>query len=127
MNIIVPLQNTIDGIPGSDWAAKIIEELKALDNVRLYLRTTVTGVYDQGTFAAVERVGHHLPDRGSDRPLECFWRIVAKNSILAAGAIERAIAFPNNDRPGILLSSAINKYANLYGVACGEKNVLFSR
>ena len=50
----------VDGIPGSDWAVKIIEELKKLDNVRLFLRTTVTGVYDQGTFAAVERVGHHL-------------------------------------------------------------------
>ena len=34
--------------------------------------------------------------------------------------------FDNNDRPGILLSSAVDKYANLFGVACGEKNVLFT-
>jgi len=115
----------VDGIPGSDWAAKIIEELKALDNVRLYLRTTVTGVYDQGTFAAVERVGHHLPDRGSDRPLECFWRIVAKNSILAAGAIERGIAFPNNDRPGIMAASAVRTYLNRFGVSPGRSIALF--
>jgi sarcosine oxidase subunit alpha len=115
----------VDGIPGSDWAAKIIEELKALDNVRLFLRTTVTGVYDQGTFAAVERVGHHLPDRGSDRPLECFWRIVAKNSILAAGAIERGIAFPNNDRPGIMAASAVRTYLNRFGVSPGRSIALF--
>jgi len=115
----------VDGIPGSDWAAKIIEELKALDNVRLFLRTTVTGVYDQGTFAAVERVGHHLPDRGSDRPLECFWRIVAKNSILAAGAIERSIAFPNNDRPGIMAASAVRTYLNRFGVSPGRSIALF--
>ena len=115
----------VDGIPGSDWAAKIIEELKALDNVRLYLRTTVTGVYDQGTFAAVERVGHHVPDRGSDRPLECFWRIVAKNSILAAGAIERGIAFPNNDRPGIMAASAVRTYLNRFGVSPGRSIALF--
>ena len=115
----------VDGIPGSDWAAKIIEELKKLDNVRLFLRTTVTGVYDQGTFAAVERVGHHLPDRGNDRPLECFWRIVAKNSILAAGAIERAIAFPNNDRPGIMAASAVRTYINRFGVSPGRSIALF--
>ena len=115
----------VDGISGSDWAVKIIEELKELDNVRLFLRTTVTGVYDQGTFAAVERVGHHLPDRGSDRPLECFWRIVAKNSILAAGAIERAIAFPNNDRPGIMAASAVRTYLNRFGVSPGKSVALF--
>ena len=115
----------VDGIPGSDWVTKIIEELKELDNVRLFLRTTVTGVYDQGTFAAVERVGHHLPDRGSDRPLECFWRIVAKNSILAAGAIERAIAFPNNDRPGIMAASAVRTYLNRFGVSPGKSIALF--
>ena len=115
----------VDGISGSDWAVKIIEELKELDNVRLFLRTTVTGVYDQGTFAAVERVGHHLADRGSDRPLECFWRIVAKNSILAAGAIERAIAFPNNDRPGIMVASAVRTYLNRFGVSPGKSIALF--
>ena len=115
----------VDGISGSDWAVKIIEELKELDNVRLFLRTTVTGVYDQGTFAAVERVGHHLPDRGSDRPLECFWRIVAKNSILAAGAIERAIAFPDNDRPGIMAASAVRTYLNRFGVSPGKSIALF--
>ena len=115
----------VDGISGSDWALKIIGELKELDNVRLFLRTTVTGVYDQGTFAAVERVGHHLPDRGSDRPLECFWRIVAKNSILAAGAIERAIAFPNNDRPGIMAASAVRTYLNRFGVSPGKSIALF--
>ena len=115
----------VAGIPGSDWAAKIVEELKELENVRLFLRTTVTGVYDQGTFAAVERVGHHLPDRGSDRPLECFWRIVAKNSILAAGAIERAIAFPNNDRPGIMAAGAVRTYLNRFGVSPGRSIALF--
>ena len=34
--------------------------------------------------------------------------------------------FDNNDRPGILLSSAIKRYSDLFGVACGEKNILFT-
>jgi sarcosine oxidase subunit alpha len=115
----------VDGMPGSTWATKTIKNLSGLDNVRLFSRTTVTGVYDQGTFAAVERVGHHISDRGGDRPLECFWRIVAKHSILAAGAIERAIAFPNNDRPGIMAAGAVRTYLNRFGVSPGKSVALF--
>ena len=29
-------------------------------------------------------------------------------------------------RPGIMLSSAVKKYADYYGVACGEKNIFFT-
>ena len=115
----------VDGMPGSVWAAKTVKNLEELNNVRLFSRTTVTGAYDQGTFAAVERVGHHLPKRGGDRPLECFWRIVAKHSILAAGAIERSIAFPNNDRPGIMSAGAVRTYLNRFGVSTGKSVALF--
>ena len=115
----------VDGVPGSVWAAKTVKNLEELNNVRLFSRTTVTGAYDQGTFAAVERVGHHLPKRGGDRPLECFWRIVAKHSILAAGAIERSIAFPNNDRPGIMSAGAVRTYLNRFGVSTGKSVALF--
>ena len=115
----------VDGMPGGVWAAETIKNLKELNNVRLLSRTTVTGVYDQGTFGAVERVGHHLPDRGGYRPLECFWRIVAKHSILAAGAIERSIAFPNNDRPGVMAASAVRTYLNRFGVSTGKSVALF--
>ena len=46
--------------------------------------------------------------------------------ILATGALERPLIFNNNDRPGIMLSSAIKKYSNFYGVACGTKNIFFT-
>ena len=53
-------------------------------------------------------------------------KIRAKKVISATGSLERPLVFDNNDRPGILLSSAIEKYSNLFGVACGQKNVLFT-
>ena len=34
--------------------------------------------------------------------------------------------FNNNDRPGIMLSSAVKKYADYYGVATGKKNIFFT-
>ena len=110
----------IDGQPGDQWAAGILAELASLPNVRLMPRTTVTGAYDGGTYGALERVGHHVAAPGADLPLECFWRIVARRCILAAGAIERGIAFANNDRPGIMAASAVRAYLNRWGVAAGR-------
>jgi sarcosine oxidase subunit alpha len=115
----------IGGLPASDWAAQVLAELRGLPNVRLMTRTTVTGAYDDGTFGALERVGLHLaPD--PDLPRECFWRIVSKRAILAAGALERPIAFRNNDRPGIMLASAVRTYLNRYGVAAGRRVTIFA-
>ncbi|SHJ39806.1 sarcosine oxidase subunit alpha [Shimia gijangensis] len=115
----------VGGATGQDWAASTVAELASMDNVRLMTRTTVTGAYDQGTFGALERVSHHLEDRGG-RPVECFWRIAAKRSVLAAGSIERPVAFRNNDRPGIMTASAVRTYLNRYGVAPGKAVTVFA-
>jgi sarcosine oxidase subunit alpha len=115
----------IDGIPASEWAADVVDELAAMPNVRLMPRTTVTGAYDQGTYGALERVSHHLSDT-TGRPLECFWRIVAKRTILCAGAIERPIAFKNNDRPGIMGAAAVRTYLHRFGVAPGKAVTIFT-
>src|SRR5882757_9995485 len=32
--------------------------------------------------------------------------------------------FPNNDRPGVMLAGAAEKYAHAFGVACGERVVI---
>ncbi|MFY0660677.1 MAG: sarcosine oxidase subunit alpha family protein [Shimia sp.] len=115
----------IDGIPAAEWAADVLDELAGLPNVRLMPRTTVTGAYDQGTFGALERVSHHLSG-AKGQPLECFWRIVAKRTILCAGAIERPIAFKNNDRPGIMGAAAVRTYLHRYGVAPGRAVTVFT-
>ncbi|MCF6445131.1 sarcosine oxidase subunit alpha family protein [Nereida sp. MMG025] len=107
------------------WAADMVAELQGMDNVRLMTRTTVTGAYDQGTFGALEKVGHHIADRDDDLPLECFWRITAKRAVMCSGALERPIAFPMNDRPGIMTAGAVRTYLNRYGVAAGKKVAIF--
>ncbi|MEM8628419.1 MAG: sarcosine oxidase subunit alpha, partial [Pseudomonadota bacterium] len=59
------------------------------------------------------------------RPRETFWRIVARRTVLAAGALERQIAFRNNDRPGIMTASAVRTYLHRYGVAAGQRVAVF--
>jgi heterotetrameric sarcosine oxidase alpha subunit len=117
---------SIDDQAGHNWAAQVTAELAGMDNVRLMPRTTIAGAYDQGTFGALERVNHHTDIRDGKAPIETFWRIVAKHSILAAGALERPIAFQNNDRPGIMTAGAVRSYVNRWGVAPGEKVSVFT-
>ena len=82
-------------------------ELAALPDVRILPRTTVFGVYDHGTYGAVERVSDHLPAPPAHEPRQRLWRIVAKRCVLAAGAIERPMVFAGNDRPGVMLAGAV--------------------
>lgn len=115
----------VDGQPAHLWAEGVIAELEAMGNVRLMARTSVAGAYDQGTYAALEKVGHHRL-RQPGLPRECFWRIAAKQAVLAAGAIERPVAFRNNDRPGIMAAGAVRAYLNRWGVAPGQNVTVFA-
>lgn len=115
----------VSGKPGSLWVDEILAELAGIDNVRLMPRTTVTGIYDQGTYGALERVSQHLARRPIGAPLETFWRIVARQTVLAAGALERPVAFRNNDRPGIMTAGAVRAYLNRWGVAPGQAVTVF--
>ena len=76
---------------------------------------------------ARESLTDHLPlHQRDEKARHRLLKIRAKKVISATGSLERPLIFDNNDRPGILLSSAIEKYSNFFGVACGQKNVLFT-
>ncbi len=107
----------INGGSALSWIEQIESELRAMDNVRILERTTVYGVYDHGIYGALET---KTDDIGAPGARMILWRIYANSSILAAGATERPIAFPNNDRPGIMFASAVRTYQNRFDVKCGE-------
>ena len=115
----------IDGMSGSAWSRQTEAELDSLPDVRVLRRTSVFGVYDGGTFGAIERVSDHLPEPSAHQPRQRLWKIVAKRSVLATGAIEQPIVFDGNDRPGVMLASAVRTYLNRFGVAAGRRVALF--
>ena len=115
----------IAGMPGAAWAESAVRELETLPNVRLMLRTTVYGAFDHGIFGALERKTDHLHD-SNGLPRQVLWRIYSKRSVICAGAVERPIAFPDNDRPGIMLAGAVRSYLNRYGVAAGKRVAVFA-
>jgi heterotetrameric sarcosine oxidase alpha subunit len=116
----------INGIIGAQWAREAAAELSAMPNVRVLIRTSVFGVYDGNTYGAIERAGDHLPVPPLHHPRQRYWKIVARRSIVAAGAIERPIAFGGNDRPGVMMSSAVRTYLNRFGVAAGRRAAIFT-
>jgi heterotetrameric sarcosine oxidase alpha subunit len=116
----------IDGAPGRVWVENIAAELRGHANVRLLPRTCVFGAYDGQTYAVLERVADHLAAPPPYEPRQRFWRIVATRIILAAGAIERPLVFPGNDRPGVMMASAVRSYLNRYAVRPGQRVALFT-
>lgn len=119
-------RHTVDGSIGADWAARITAELAAFPNVRLMTRTTVFGLYDGPTFAALERVGDCVPDAPAGAPRQRYWKIAARHAILATGATERPLPFGGNDRPGVMLASAVRGYANRTAVRVGQQVAVYT-
>ena len=111
----------------SSWLEKEINEIKKIENLEIKTRTSVAAYHGYNFLLARENLTDHLPlEQRKDKTRQRLLKIRAKKVITATGSLERPLIFNNNDRPGILLSSAVEKYANFYGVACGEKNVLFT-
>ncbi len=113
----------IDGAPADDWVAATLAELAAMPNVRLRLRSQVAGVHDHGYALACERLTDHLP-AGGELPRQRLWRIRAGRIVTATGAIERPLAFAGNDRPGVMLASAMRDYVTNWAVAPGRRVVI---
>jgi sarcosine oxidase subunit alpha len=119
-------RHEIDGKPAVEWLAGAEAELGTMPDVRLLRRTTLFGSYDQKAFVAVERVSDHRPEPLPFQPRQRAWRIFARATVLAAGAIERPVVFGNNDLPGVMLAGAARAYANRYAVRTGNRAVVFA-
>lgn len=115
----------IDDMPGHVWCAGVEEELTSYSNVRIMRRTAVFGVYD-GEYGAIESVADLLPVPSARAPRQRLWKIVAREAILATGALERSIVFGGNDRPGVMLASAARTYVNRFGVMPGRRAAVFT-
>jgi sarcosine oxidase subunit alpha len=84
--------------------------------VEVKVGTTVFGLYDHGFAVAVQG--------GSGPVRERTLKIRAPRIVLATGALERPMLFPDNDRPGVMFAHAAERYAAHYGVAVGQRIVV---
>ena len=112
--------------PAAGWLDSALSELRDMREVRLMPRSTAFGYYDHNFVTVLERVTDHLGPTGGNVPRQRIWRVRARQVVLATGAIERPLVFRNNDRPGVMLASAVSTYVNRYGVAPGRRVVVFT-
>ena len=108
----------IDGQSAVEWAQRITAEVDRRANVRRLANSTVAGYYDHNMLTVIER----NPEQSWLR--ERFWRVRAQQVIIATGAVERPLVFPNNDRPGMMLVSAASTYVHRFAVNLGRQIVI---
>ena len=106
----------IDGLTGHQWVNRVVGSFVAL-KVRVLNSTSV--VSHSGSTVIAHRHPRGLPYD------HAVYRIRARAYLHAAGAIERPIAFANNDRPGVMLLGAAERYGTRYGVVAGHRPILF--
>ncbi|MEE9375139.1 MAG: FAD-dependent oxidoreductase, partial [Rhizobiaceae bacterium] len=119
-----PVHDLINGAPSQEWIAKSLKELQDLENVTILMRTQLFGYYDHNVCAALERVSDHLTQPNQGMPRQRMWTIRAKEVVLACGSHERMLTFDNNDRPGVMLSTAVRRFVERFGATPGQNVVI---
>ncbi|HVS76100.1 MAG TPA: 2Fe-2S iron-sulfur cluster-binding protein, partial [Steroidobacteraceae bacterium] len=115
-------RKSIDDRAALEWVTAAGSELRAAGNARVLSRTTAFGCYDHGLVALSERIGEPHTDGIRER----LWHVRAARVVLATGAIERPVVFPDNDVPGVMLASAAMAYAVQYAVRPGSRVALIT-
>ena len=111
---------------GAEYVEGVLPEGENWDYEYEY--TCINGVATKGSKVTIPDLPEEPAyiEQRKNKTRQKLLKIRAKKVITATGSLERPLIFDNNDRPGILLSSAIKRYADLFGVACGEKNIFLT-
>ncbi|MFT0533467.1 sarcosine oxidase subunit alpha family protein [Castellaniella hirudinis] len=104
--------------PAAQWLSGMTTELAGTPNVRLMPRTTAFGAYDGHVLGLIQR--QDPAPRATGAPRQTVILLHAQAILYATGAIEQPLVFANNDRPGIMLASAIRAYLHRYAVLPGH-------
>ena len=119
---------TVDGRPALDWVADVEAELGAAPEVHgpdphHRLRQLRRQLRHRRRRAA-PTTSAPPPGRPAGVSRQRLWHIRAQQVVLATGAHERPLVFADNDRPGVMLASAVRTYLNRYAVAAGTRVVV---
>ena len=117
----------IDNQKSNEWLRKFIDNIKKDKNIIIKTRTSLAAYHNYNFLLARQNLTDHLSVNDRNNKIrQRLYKIRAKKVIISTGAIERPQVFHNNDRPGIMLASAVKKYIDYYGVRCGLENVIFT-
>ena len=116
----------IDGLGAADWLKAALARLAAFPKVKVLPSTIAFGYFPHNMIGLAESLTDHEGEPDDSKPRGRLWQVRAKQVVIAAGAIERPLVFPDNDRPGIMLAEAARLYLERYGVLPGRRAVIFT-
>ncbi len=104
--------------------ARLRAQVATHDNIEVMTNSVVTARYDMNWIAVIQRQpgisvkGHEIHER--------LCKVRTGTLVVAAGLIERPYVFEGNDLAGVMLSTAVRRMINLYGVLPGSRAVVLT-
>ena len=123
-SLLADADSEIEGKSAPRWLEDTLAALRSAPNVRLMTRTQAFGYYAQNLIGLGERIAEADLIADPDLPRERLWQMRAREVVLATGATERPLVFPDNDRPAVMLADAARRYCLHYGAKVGERIVV---
>jgi sarcosine oxidase subunit alpha len=105
-------RKSADAVP-----AEAIERLQSAAHVTILQDSSCFGMYEGNLLGILQRNPH------SDAT-ERLVHLRAKRVVVATGGFETPILFPNNDLPGVMLSTGARRLLHLHGVVPGRRAVV---
>jgi len=90
--------------------ARLVAAVEARSNIRVMTETICNGAYSDNWYPLVR--GNRL------------YKLRAGETVIAVGSYEQPLIFRNNDVPGVMLGSAVQRLIRLYGVKPGSRAVV---
>jgi sarcosine oxidase subunit alpha len=108
----LPITDNQSPIRGFELARKLVAQVEANAHIEVLRSSTVFGFYEDNLLG-IQQGRREI-------------KLRAKKVIAATGALERPLVFHNNDLPGVLLGSGVQRLVNLYGIKVGERVLVVS-
>lgn len=102
-------RKTAGGVP-----SKLIAQLQSLPNLKIISRAYCFGLYEGNLLGVVQANPH-------EGAIERLIHLRAKRVVVATGAYEVPFPFQNNDLPGVMLSTAVQRLIRLHDIKPGNR------
>ena len=97
--------------------SQLIAQLRSMSGVEILSRAYCFGLYE-GNLLGVLQANPHAG------AIERLIHLRAKSVVVATGAYEVPFTFENNDLPGVMLSTAVQRLIHLHGIQPGQRAVI---
>ncbi len=98
-------------------ASALVDQLRATPSAQIISRSYCFGLYEGNLLGVVQANPH-------GGAIERLIHLRAKRVVIATGAYEVPFTFENNDLPGVMLSTAVQRLIHLHGIKPGERAVV---